>query len=77
MAHLDSIVHLVRFGFSEAEVLDMPVDRFTMYCQAAGRIHAGERRDTVTDLVSAIGGAITGKKIKEYVGKLDKASEGK
>jgi hypothetical protein len=77
MAHIDSIVQLIRFGFAEDEVLNMPVDRFSLYCNAVGRIRAGERRDEISDMVSAIAGALTGKKIKEHIAKFDKIADGK
>jgi hypothetical protein len=77
MAHIDSITHLIRFGFTESEVLEMPIDRFSLYCEAVGRIRAGERRDEISDTVSAIAGALTGKKIKEHIAKFDKIADGK
>lgn len=55
----------------------MPVDRFEAYIESTYRIQASERHDNVVDLVSSIGGAITGKGIKEFIKKLDNASEGK
>jgi len=41
------------------------------------RIEAGERRDTILDLVTAIGGSLTGKGIKEAIKAMDKVAEGK
>ena len=41
------------------------------------RIEAGERRDTLVDLVTAIGGSLTGKGIKEAVKLMSDEAEGK
>lgn len=55
----------------------MPVDRFEVYCGSMNRIEAGERRDTLVDLVTAIGGSLTGKGIKEAVKLMSDEAEGK
>jgi hypothetical protein len=62
---------------SEKEVLDLPVDRFEAYAASAQRIEASERHDNVVDLVTSIGGTLTGKGIKEHMAKLEKATEGR
>lgn len=66
----------MRFGFSESEALDLPVDRFEMYSDSVGRIEAGERRDNLIDLVTAIAGSLTGKGIKEAVKSLSNDADG-
>lgn len=66
----------MRFGFSEDEALNLPVDRFEVYCDSMQRIEAGERRNTVVDLVTSIGGALTGKGIKEAIREMDNIAEG-
>lgn len=55
----------------------MPVDRFEAYATSARRIEAGERSNNVVDLVTAIGGTLTGKGIKEHLAGLNREAEGK
>lgn len=54
----------------------MPVDRFEEYCGSMMRIEAGERRNYLVDLATAIGGTLTGKGLKEAVKALTDEAEG-
>ena len=75
-AHLDSILRIVRFGLTEQEVLNLPIDRFEAYAMSTRRIEAGERHDYVVDLVTAVGGVLTGKGIKEHIKLLSQEAQG-
>lgn len=67
---------MIRFGLSEEEVLNLPVDKFELYGESAQRIEASERRNNVLDLTTAIAGSLTGKGLKEHFAFLDKEIEG-
>lgn len=67
---------MIRFGFTEREALDLEVDKFDAYVESTKRIEAGERSSTVTDMIAAIGGALTGKGVKEFVKGLNAVADG-
>ncbi len=47
------------FGWTEHQVLDMPLDKFKMYLEAAQEVELNRRRGVVLDTQAAIGGAFS------------------
>jgi hypothetical protein len=58
---------LVSEGFSEDEVLDMPLDKVFLYLEAIHKTEASGRQAAVADLVNAIGIAMSGKGFEKYI----------
>jgi len=63
---------LVGEGFSEDEVLDMPLDKAYLCLEGANRRIAYRRQEAMSDLVNAIGIAFSGKGLSEYLEKIGK-----
>lgn len=66
---------LTRYGLSEKEVLDLPLDKFDFYLEAANEISRAERQKYVVDTASAVGGLFSKKGISEYLKALDNPEE--
>ena len=58
-------VGLVGGGFSEDAALDMPLDKAYLCLEGVKRRTARRRQEELSDLVSAIGIALSGKGLKE------------
>ena len=54
-------------GFTEAEVLDMPLNKYNMYIGAAIEVEYTRRRGFVMDVSAAIGTSLTGKGLEDYI----------
>lgn len=64
----DSVVLLAGVGFDYEDVLyNWPYDRFKVFTKAAKRRELEQRMSFVTDVASAIGGAMGGKGLPGYV----------
>ncbi len=58
---------LVSKGFSEGQILRMPLDKVFLYSESANRLNAYRRKEEVSDLVNAIGIALSGKGFEKYI----------
>ena len=58
---------LVSKGFDETQILRMPLDKVFLYSEGANRLNAYRRKEEVSDLVNAIGIALSGKGFEEYL----------
>ena len=59
----------MRYGFSEEQLLDMPVDKFRMYMEASREERLLNRREYVADTAAAVGGLFTKNGVKDYLEK--------
>ena len=57
----------MRYGFTEEQVLDMPLDRYKIYLEASQEERRATRRDFVVDVASAINGLFSKKGVQEYI----------
>lgn len=54
-------------GFTEGEVLDMPLNKTFLYMEGARRKHSRHRQEEFADLCSAIAIAFSGKGFKAHM----------
>lgn len=65
---------LVGEGFSEDEVLDMPLNKAYLCLEGAKRRIAYRRQEAFTDLVHGIGIAFSGKGFDEHIAAIGKTT---
>ena len=65
------MIALVGEGFTEGQVLSMPIDKIFLYSEGVKRKNAYSRQEGFADLVSAIGVAFSGKGFKEYLKEIE------
>ena len=68
---IDNVVTLIGRGFTEEQVLDMPLNKFFLYVESAGRLMLAERKANVADTTKSIQMALSGKGFKQYMETLD------
>lgn len=69
------VLLLVYRGFSEKDVLDLPLDKFELYLSVASDLEKVERQKYVIDTAGAVGGLFSKKGVSEYLKKLDNPEE--
>lgn len=74
---MDGIVLLTSKGFSEDQILRMPLNKVFLYTEGANRLNAYRRKEEVSDLVNAIGIALSGKGFDEYLRSIEAKDGGR
>ena len=72
---VDEVLTLVRQGFDEATILEMPVDVFRMYATAARRYEARYRLNDIHSISTALGLAFGGKENQATIEDLEDEME--
>ena len=68
---VDGVWLLVSGGMAEKAVLDLPLDKFFLYQEAARRNRSRERQSYVLDTAAAIGGIFSKDGVAKYLKTLD------
>lgn len=55
------------YGYTEDQVLDMPLDKYQLLVRAAVDLDIARRRNTVMDLSAAVGGLFEKNGVTEYI----------